>query len=190
MGTLTYGDAPSAAFSSILIAGVADLGFRPPTPGEIEPARELAGRMMGCKVAPARVVASMLAIQPASTLVRRDGGEVSAVAAVLLLNAAGGRALLANEFDGLSPQRRFLARSRATHCYYWGIAGATKSASAAVMEVFRRVRFELFPELTPAALAATPIGRHVAMTRLDMHPARDAQDNLMIGAPLLAARAA
>ena len=147
---------------------------------------------MSCEVASAEAIAAMRALQPASSLVRREQGVVTAVAAIVFLSPAGADALLSGAFDGLAPQRRHLAcgAEPAWHCYYWAIAGVTKTSSAAAMELFRRARFELFPDLTQLAVATTPIGRHVALTRLAMQPARGPEDNLMLGAPFAAMQAA
>ena len=191
---MTYLTRPRSAevLSGILLAAGADFEFSEPSLDEIEPARAVAARLMNCEVAKAETIAAMRALQPASSLVRREHGEVTGVAAIVFLSPAGADALIRGAFDGLAPQRPFLAcgAEPAWHCYYWAIAGATKASSAAAMELFRRVRFELFPDLAQLAVATTPIGRHVALTRLAMQPARGPDDNLMLGAPILAARAA
>jgi hypothetical protein len=170
----------------------AELRFTPPEGDEVDAARIVAAKLMDHEVVEAESVLSILAIQPASTLVYREQGEVTGVVATLLLRPAAEPAIVAGRFDGIAPFEPYLARGRdhPSACYYWGIAGATKDASAAAMEFFRRIRFDVLADLTAYVLAATPIGRHVAIKRLGLSPIRHPDDNLLSSGPIAARRAA
>ncbi len=176
---------PASEYTKAMLEAGARHDFAPPKPAEITQARTLASKLMDHEVASAETVLSILSIQPASTLVCRERGEVTGLAAVLLLKPEAESALATGEFDGLAPFEPFLARAgeAVTLCYYWGVAGATKKASSAVMELFHRFRYDVLADLVTYTLAATPVGRHVAISRLGLRPARHGDDNLLVGAP-------
>jgi hypothetical protein len=172
-------------------AGAA-LGFSVAEAPELDQARAVAARLMGHKVASAETILAILAIQPASTLVFREADEVTGVLATLLLKPIAEPDLRAGAFSGLEPAHRFLARPSdpVSICYLWGIAGATRTASSAAMELCRRFRFAVLADLTAYALAATPIGWHVAVKRLGLEPVRHPRDDLLVGSPIRALVAA
>jgi len=149
-------------------------------------------RLMGNDVASVKTIVSILALQRASILVFIEAGSVTGIVATLLLRASAEPTLEAGGFDGLAPDEAFLARpEEPSPIYYlWGIAGATKTASTAVMELSRRLRYGALAELTAYARAATPVGRHVGVTQLGFRPVRRPDDDLLISAPLAARLAA
>ena len=107
----------------------ATLGFSAPTADETPLARALAARLMGHEVASLNTVRSILAIQPASTLVFREAGDISGLVATLLLKSCAEPDLVSGRFDGLAPDDEALGRADEPVSFYyvWGIAGATKT---------------------------------------------------------------
>jgi len=166
--------------------GVA-VGFTRPEPAEIPQARVVTAQLMGHDVAVAETILAILAIQPASTLVFREAGAVTGVVATLLLKPTAEADLRAGAFSGLRPADAFLARPSdpVTIYYLWGIAGATKTASSAVMELSRRYRYQVLADLTAYAVAATPVGRHVGVTKLGFEAVRYPTDDLLVSPPVL-----
>ena len=165
--------------------GVA-VGFTRPEPAEIPQARVVTAQLMGHDVAVAETILAILAIQPASTLVFREAGAVTGVVATLLLKPTAEADLRAGAFSGLRPADAFLARPSdpVTIYYLWGIAGATKTASSAVMELSRRYRYQVLADLTAYAVAATPVGRHVGVTKLGFEAVRYPTDDLLVSPPV------
>jgi hypothetical protein len=58
------------------------------------------------------------------------------------------------------------------------------------MELSRRFRYDVLAELTAYAVAATPVGRHVGVTRLGFEPVRCPGDDLLVSRPQYARVAA
>jgi len=164
----------------------AAVGFSRPEPAELPQARVVTAQLMGHDVASAETILSILAIQPASTLVFREAGAVTGVVATLLLKQAAEPDLRAGAFSGLRPSDDFLASSSdpVTIYYLWGIAGATKTASSAVMDLSHRYRYQVLADLTAYAVAATPVGRHVGVTKLGFEAVRYPTDDLLVSPPV------
>ncbi|HEX3919268.1 MAG TPA: hypothetical protein VHW60_18170 [Caulobacteraceae bacterium] len=185
--------APTAEFyaRAMQAAGEA-LGFSPPTPAETPEARAAAERLMGHEVASLETIAAIAALQPASTLVFREASVITGVVATLLLKAEAEPTLRAGEFDGLEPADAFLGRPSdpVTLYYLWGIAGSTKVGSTSVMQLSRRLRYDVLADLTSYALAATPVGRHVGVTQLGFAPVRYEGDALLVSLPTARRQAA
>lgn len=181
----------STAGEAILAAGAA-LGFWPPTPAEASLGRAMASQLMGHEVAEVGTIVTILALQPASTLVFREGDEVTGFASTLLLKPGAEAALLADRFDGIRPPRALLCRADdpVGLFYVWGVAGSTKAATTAIMRFCHALRFEALADVTAYALAVTPAGRSAGLTRLGYRPARHADDDLIVGAPAAQRRAA
>ncbi|HEY1427496.1 MAG TPA: hypothetical protein VGF50_12555 [Caulobacteraceae bacterium] len=158
------------------------LSFYSATAVDLAPARVVAAKLMAHQVASEATLSRILAVQPASTLILREDGAVAGMTATLLLRPEAEPALTAGAFDGMDPPDQLLARgSDAVGFYYiWGIAGSTKSASSAVMELSRRFRYGVLAELTAYAVAATPVGRHVGITQLGFEPVRHPGDDLLV----------
>ena len=171
-----------------MLGAGAGLGFRPALAPDLPPARVIAAKLMAHQVATEATLLSILAQQPASTLILREDGEVAGMVATLLLRPEAEPDLRAGAFDGLTPQAELLARGSDPVAFYylWGLAGATKSASAAAMELSRQLRYDVLADLTCYAVAATPIGRHVGITRLGMAPVRHPGDDLLVSPPQVA----
>lgn len=180
----TYGEA-------VLAAGAA-LGFSPPGRAEAEAGRLMAGDLMGHEVASVETILAVLALQPGSTLVFREGSQVTGFASTLLLRPGADTELLADRFDGLQPPEALLCRAEdPVGLYYvWGVAGSTKAATTAIMRFQAALRYETLAELTAYAFAVTPAGRRAGLTQLDYRPARHADDALIVGAPTAQRRAA
>jgi hypothetical protein len=159
-----------------------EFDMAPPTVAEIAEARALASKLMEHDVVSARTLIAVLEIQPASTLVYKEGGRITGVSGQLILTSSAFKPLLAGEFDALDVNPNYLAREGELVAlgYGWGIAAATKPAGYAVSNAGRVVREQLFPNIATFTRAVTPIGRHVALTRYGYQPLRHADDELMI----------
>jgi hypothetical protein len=168
-----------------MIAAGARLGFHPAAAHELSQARAIASQMMSHDVASEATLARILELQPASTLFLKEAGEVSGMVSTLLLRPGAELELREGAFDGLTPDEALLARGddAATLYYVWGIAGATKSARAAVMDLMHRFRFGVLADLTAYAVAATRVGRYVGVTQLGFAPVRHPNDNLIVSPP-------
>jgi hypothetical protein len=174
-------------YTARMLGAAANLGFATAIADDLPAARVIAAKLMAHQVASEATLLSILALQPASTLIFRDGGEVAGMVATLLLRPDAAADLKTGAFDGLTPSEALLARGDDPVAFYylWGLAGATKTASAAAMELSRLFRYEALADLTCYAVAATPIGRHVGITRLGMTPVRHPDDNLLVSPPQL-----
>jgi hypothetical protein len=172
-------------YSRRMLEAAADLGFRPAADEDLPPARIVAAKLMAHQVASEATLSSILARQPASTLIYRDGGVVAGMVATLLLKPEAEPVLRAGDFDGLTPPDALLARAADPVAFYylWGIAGATKTASSGVMELSHRFRYDVLADLTAYAVAATPVGRHVGVTKLGFGPVRHPDDDLLVSPP-------
>lgn len=172
-------------YTARMLAAAANLGFAPAVADDLPPARVIAAKLMAHQVASEATLLSIMSLQPASTLIFRDGGEVAGMVSTLLLRPEAEADLKAGAFDGLTPSEALLAGSGDPVAFYylWGLAGDTKTASGAAMELSRQLRYEALADLTCYAVAATPIGRHVGITRLGMAPVRHPDDNLLVSPP-------
>jgi hypothetical protein len=174
--------ATTGARTAAMLKLANSLGFAAPSPVEISQARALAAALMRQQVASVEAYLSVQQIQPASTLVYRQDGEVTGVVANLLLRHSAVAMLRTGRFDGMAIALDLLSRSdeRPDLYYIWGIAGATQRASAAVAGLTIRLRYEPLADLDAYALAATPMGRRLGVTRLGFRPLRHADDNLIM----------
>ncbi len=172
----------AAAYTDRMIKAGAATGFTPASSDEVGDGRAIAAQLMGHDVAPLATILDIQAMQPASSLVWRASGKVAGLVATLLLIPSAEPTLANGDFDGLAPRDELLARpGDAVGFYYiWGIAGATKEASAAVMELSRRLRFDALADLTAYAVAATPAGRRAGVNQLGFRPVRGPDDSLVV----------
>jgi hypothetical protein len=159
-----------------------EAGLSPPTPEEITAARTLASKLMEHEVVSEATLRAVLAIQPASLLVFREEGEVTAVYGQLLLGESAVRAIFAGTFDALEVDINHLSRAGDTVAlgYVWGLAATTKKGSAALFRQGGMVRARLFPDLTIFTRAVTPVGRHLAVNRYGYQPLRGPDDDLLV----------
>ena len=157
----------------------------PPTLEEIPAARAMAGKLMDHEVVSEATIRAVLAVQPASLLVFREEGEVTAVYGQLLLGRSAVDDIFAGTFDALEVDIRHLSRAGDTPAlgYVWGLAASTKKGGAAILNYGRLVRPRLFPDLTVFTRAVTPIGRHIALNRYGYKPLRGPDDDLMVHLP-------
>ena len=162
-----------------------DFGMAPPSEAELSEARTLASTLMDHEVVGARVLATVLRIQPAATLVYKEDGRITGVSGQLILTERAWAPLLDGDFDALVVDPAFLAREgeRVALGYGWGVAASTKPAGYAVNNAGRVIRERLFPNITAFTKAVTPIGRHVCLTRYGYEPLRHEDDDLMISFP-------
>ncbi len=162
-----------------------EAGLTPPTAEEIPLARGLASKLMEHEVVSEATLQAVLAIQPASLMIFREGSEVTAVYGQLLLGVSAVRAIFAGTFDALDVDTDHLSRAGETPAlgYAWGLAASTKKGAAAILLNGRLVRARLFPELTIFTRTVTPIGRHIALNRYGYKPLRSPDDDLMVRLP-------
>lgn len=170
------------SYTRRMLEAAATVGFSPAVAADLPAARVVAAELMEHQVASEATLLGVLSRQPASTLVYRDAGAVSGMVATLLLRPEAEPVLRAGEFDGLTPPDALLAWGADPVAFYylWGIAGATKMASSAVMELSHLFRYDVLAELTAYAVAATPVGRHVGVTKLGFEPVRHPGDDLLV----------
>jgi hypothetical protein len=114
------------------------------------------------------------------------------VVATLLLGEDQRAGLISCDFDGLAPRAdRICGPGDTPSIYYiWGVAGESRAAKWAAMELCRRFRYGALADLTAFTRVATPDGRRAAVTRLGFVPAGRPDDNLLISPPSLERRAA
>lgn len=174
-------------YTARMLNAAASLGFAPAEARDLPQARVVAAKLMDHQVASEATLLSILAVQPASTLIFKDAGEVSGMVATLLLRPEAEPVLRSGDFSGLTPPPALLARNADPVGFYylWGIAGSTKTASSAVMELSRKFRYDALADLTAYAVAATPVGRHVGVTKLGFEPVRHPDDDLLVSAAQL-----
>ena len=112
--------------------------------------------------------------------------------ATLLLREDQRGALVSGALDGLSPRTdQICAPDEAPAIYYiWGVAGETRAAKWAAMELCRRFRFETLAGLTAFTRVATADGRRAAVDRLGFGPLRRPDDDLLISPSVPERRAA
>jgi len=189
---------PRSAFTTAnqytvgMLAAAHSLGFRTATAEDLPAARVVAAKLMDHQVASEATLLRVLSSQPASTLICRDEGRVAGIVATLLLKREAEPQLRAGAFDGLEPPAALLASGADPVGFYyvWGIAGSTKTASSAVMELSRRFRYGVLADVAAYAVAATPVGRHVGVTKLGFEAVRYLGDDLLVSPPQLAEVAA
>lgn len=182
----------ASQYTARMLECAESIGFHSAAAEDLPPARIVAAKLMAHQVASEATLSRILAVQPASTLILREDGVVAGMTATLLLRPEAEPELKAGEFDGMTPPDRLLATGEDPVGFYyiWGIAGSTKSASSAVMELSRRFRHDVLADLTAYAVAATPVGRHVGVTQLGFEPVRHPGDDLLVSPAKLARVAA
>jgi hypothetical protein len=185
---ITEADLPPALDrmdNAALLAAGREFGMTMPTVPELHEARALASSLMEHEVVGIETLLKVQQVQPASTLVFKEDGRVTAVAGQLILNSTTIRPLLAGEFDALDVDPDFLARDGELVAlgYAWGIAASTKPGGQAIGGFNRVVGERLFPHIVGFTRAVTPIGRHVAATRYGYEPLRHPDDELMVSIP-------
>ena len=168
-----------------MLRSAASVGFFPPSPAEIYEARDLAIRAMGCEIATAEALSEIVRIQPAAILVARQGAQLSAVVANLLLKAQAREKFAANLFSGRDPALEDLCGpdDSPSIYYIWGVAGETKTARGGAMELCRRLRYQALASLTAFTRSATPAGRRAAIARLGFCPV-SSSDDLLVSLPI------
>jgi hypothetical protein len=169
-----------------------EFDMAPPTLAELPEARALAQTLMDHEVVSEATLARVLAIQPASTLVYKEGGKITGVSGQLMLTPQTFHIMLAGKFDALDVDTELLARDGdlISLGYGWGIAASSKPAANAVSWVGRTMRLRLYTHIAGFTRAVTPVGRHIALKRYGYEPLRHADDDLMISLPKKAAVAA
>lgn len=112
--------------------------------------------------------------------------------ATLLLRPAAADKLLRAAFNGLEPDEGDLSSGADVPAayYIWGVAADTKVARWAAVELSKRLRFDVFPDLPGYMTAATPAGRRGAVTHLGFRPSAARNENLLISPPIAQRQAA
>lgn len=185
---ITQADLPDAVDrmdSQGMLAVGRDFDMAPPTEAELPEARALAAQLMDHEVVSIETLIAVQGIQPASSLVYKEGGRITGVSGQLMLKPEAFRVMLAGEFDAVDIDIRLLARDGdlVSLGYGWGIAASTKPAANAVSWVGRTMRLRLFTHIAGFTRAVTPVGRHIALNRYGYQPLRHAEDDLMISLP-------
>lgn len=169
-----------------MLAVAAANGMAQPTDDEMPIARDLAATLMAQEVVSVEVLRAVQAIQCAATLVyRQEDGKITGVAGQLLFRPSAVELLLADELDTMNVDTRHLTRPGEAPAlgYCWGVAASTKPAAGAVIGFSKRVREQLFDDLTIFTRAVTPVGRHTALNRHGYVPLRRPDDDLLIRLP-------
>ncbi len=146
----------------------------------------MASYLMASEVTSPQTVLEVLALQPASTLVVRTDGVVTATLGVLLLRPPGHQQLIAGVFNAKQPDLSVLCRGADVPAagYLWGIAAADKTAAAAALAFCRTMDDRTLRHVVAFTRAVTPVGRHLAGQRFGFKPCRHPDDDLLVRAPL------
>jgi hypothetical protein len=177
---------PATSTSERIKATLGPLELRLAEAGEIEDAHALALRLIGPGIVSLEQLKTIQAWTRLSVFALREERELTGVFAFLLLNERGLCALLAEFFDGRSPDLEHLCRSgQGARAYYgWGFAGATRTARRAVVGGAADLRAAL-PHLPFYCHAATEAGRRAITEKLGYGDIPGSTSGLL-GAPALA----
>jgi len=178
--------------TSAMLDVAADFGFAPVASNEVQQALQMTALLMKHEVTSEDTILSVQRLQKGSSLVYRQGGEVTAVVGILLLRPEALNQLMNGAFDAMRPSLDLLSRAdEAPACgYSWGIAASTKPAGAAAMAMGMSFRSGPLSSLLFFTRAVSSVGRHVALTRGGYEPLRRPDDDLLVRRPAIAKRRA
>ena len=149
---------------------LAGIGMTPASSHELGAVRDLAARLISPDIAQAEALRSVHRRTGYGFYVAREGGVLSAVMALVLLNGAGLAAVQAETFDALRPDpvHAVTPFEPPQAVYGWGIAAATResagvlvASSWAVLDVVPRPFF---------VRAATDAGRRMLTDKMSFVP--------------------
>jgi hypothetical protein len=159
-----------SAAAEVLGAAMTAIGMESATFGDLSAGRALAADMIDPKIAPQEVLRTIHARNGAGLYIFREEGEVTGMLALVLLNAAGLRALCDNTFTPLAPSLDHVAAlaEAPAAVYGWGSAGKTRRAAATVVRA-TATACDVLP-CPSFARGTTGAGLHVLTRRLGMTP--------------------
>lgn len=170
MGQSVAGEAAKSGAARALRDRLAAIGMVPARLDETGAIRDLAARLIGPNIADEAALASIHRRTGYGFYVAREAGALSAVMALVLLNAVGLAAVRADTFNSLRPDpaQAVLPHEAPQAVYGWGIAAATRESarvlvesSWAVLDVVRRPFF---------VRAATEAGRRMLTEKMSFVP--------------------
>ena len=146
------------------------IGMEPATFADLAAGRALAASLIDPKIAAEEVLRAIHERNGAGLYVLREEGEVTGMLALVLLNAAGLRALCDNSFTPLAPSVDHVAAlsEEPAAVYGWGSAARTRRAAAKVV-LATATACDILP-CPSFARGTTDAGLHVLTRRLGMTP--------------------
>ena len=153
-------------------AAFAEFGVLPADPAEIVEAQAFATRLIGGKLVSPEKLASIHEITGAGLFIVREDGELTALFAMVLLSAAGRRAVEADEFDSLEPPpHHVIGRGEEPAAIYgWGIAATNHPAAQRIIDACGLLGRTAAPNLPVFARPVTPRGLRLMVERMNFEP--------------------
>ena len=183
----------SAVFSARLRRDVAPFQVRPPGPGEVAHARELAAQLIGEGIVAAGELDRVQHLTGRTALfVTEEEGALTGVLAFMLLGREGLRGVHKGTFDACAPSALHLARpgENIFAFYGWGVAATTKASARRVVDAARAVMAGAVGPLPKFARPTTEAGHRLMRERLGFVDLPGCDSGLVWQAPLEAAVAA
>ena len=171
----------SSAVIDAIHVSHARFDLRAAAPELIVEARDFAAELIGGKIATVQTLAWVHERTGAALFLAREEGRLTGVWATVLLSEAGVRACHADDFDGLEPDRRHVAKKSedpAGH-YAWGIAGSTRESAKRVVAAADALYWSVLPHLPFFTRPTTPAGVRVVVERLGFGPVPGSQTGLV-----------
>ena len=173
-------------------AAFAEFGVLPAKPEEIVEAQEFATRLIGGKLVSPETLASIHDVTGAGLFLVHEEGELTALFAMVLLNADGRRAVEADEFDSLEPPpHHVIARGEEPAAIYgWGIAATNHPAAQRIIDACGLLGRTAAPNLPVFARPVTPRGLRLMVERMNFKPVPGSTTGLVWADPAGERRAA
>lgn len=179
---------PETGFSSTVIgirAAFAEYGVLPARPDQIVEAQAFATRLIGGKLVSPEKLASIHETTGAGLFLVHEDGELTALFAMVLLNAEGRRAVEADQFDSLEPPpHHVIARGEEPAAIYgWGIAATNHPAAQRIIDACGLLGRTAAPHLPVFARPVTPRGLRLMVERMNFKPVPGSTTGLVWAEP-------
>jgi hypothetical protein len=191
--TLNHGRSKSR-FSPTVVgirAAFAEFGVTPAEPRQIAEAQAFATRLIGGKLVSPEKLASIHRTTGAGLFLVHEDGELTAIFAMVLLNAAGQRAVAADEFDSLDPPPSHVIApgEEPAAIYGWGIAATNHPAAQRIIDACGLLGRTAAPHLPIFARPVTPRGLRLMVERMNFKPVPGSTTGLVWAEPTAPIRA-
>jgi hypothetical protein len=166
-------------------AAFAEYGVLPARPDQIVEAQAFATRLIGGKLVSPEKLASIHDTTGAGLFLVHEDGELTALFAMVLLNADGRRAVEADEFDSLEPPgRHVIGRGEEPAAIYgWGIAATNHPAAQRIIDACGLLGRTAAPHLPVFARPVTPRGLRLMVERMNFKPVPGSTTGLVWAGP-------
>ena len=173
-------------------AAFAEFDVMPAEPEEVVEAQAFATRLIGGKLVSPAKLASIHATTGAGLFLVRENGELTALFAMVLLNADGRRAVEADEFDSLEPPPcHVIAEGEEPAAIYgWGIAATNHPAAQRIIDACGLLGRTAAPHLPVFARPVTPRGLRLMVERMNFKPVPGSTTGLVWADPSAQGQAA